>query len=63
MESNFAMCRWHTPISSERTAFSRHSSRLLPMAMTSPVAFIWVPSLLLAEVNLSKGKRGSFATT
>ena len=37
-------------------------SKLLPMAMTSPVAFIWVPRVRLAVVNLSKGRRGIFST-
>ena len=32
------------------------------MAMTSPVAFIWVPRVRLAVVNLSKGRRGIFST-
>ena len=33
------------------------------MAMTSPVAFIWVPSLRLAPANFSKGHLGNFTTT
>ncbi len=50
--------RWSAPISRERTAFRRDSSRVRPMAITSPVAFIWLPNLRLAEANLSKGQRG-----
>ena len=34
-----------------------------PTAITSPVAFICVPSLWLAPANLSKGKRGILVTT
>ncbi len=33
------------------------------MAITSPVAFICVPRVRLASVNLSKGQRGIFVTT
>ena len=33
------------------------------IAMTSPVAFIWLPRLRSAPGNLSNGKRGSFTTT
>ena len=33
------------------------------MPMTSPVAFIWVPRRFGAVGNLSKAKRGNFATT
>ena len=33
------------------------------MAMTSPVAFIWVPSLRLAPWNFSNGHFGNFTTT
>ena len=60
---NFGSQRCCAPISSERTDLSRHSSSVLPMPMTSPVAFICVPSVLAAVENLSNGKRGSFATT
>ena len=63
MASREFMCRWHTPVSRERMAVSRHSSSVEPMDMTSPVAFIWVLSRLEAEENLSKGKRGTLATT
>ena len=38
--SNFAMWKWHTPVSKERTDFKKHSSRVEPMPITSPVAFI-----------------------
>ena len=63
MSVNFSIYRWSTPISSDRTAFRRLSSIVRPMLMTSPVAFICVPSLFCAEVNLSNGKRGIFVTT
>jgi hypothetical protein len=33
------------------------------MAITSPVAFIWLPSVRSAVGNLSNGKRGSLTTT
>ena len=36
------------PSSVEETAFIMACSKLLPMAMTSPVAFIWVPRDLSA---------------
>jgi hypothetical protein len=48
--------------SRERTAFSRASSMQRPMAITSPVDFIWVPILRSAVRNLSKGHRGTFMT-
>ena len=63
MAVNLGRLRWCAPFSSERTDFSMHSSRLAPMPMTSPVAFIWVPSRLGAVANLSKGNRGNLATT
>jgi hypothetical protein len=33
------------------------------MAITSPVAFIWLPSAGPRAGNLSNGKRGSLTTT
>ena len=48
--------------SRERMAFISAPSKELAMAMTSPVAFIWVPRVRLAVVNLSKGRRGIFST-
>lgn len=53
---------WQTPVSSERTALSSDSSIVRPMDITSPVAFICVPSLFDASENLSKGKRATFVT-
>ncbi|OQB27862.1 MAG: hypothetical protein BWY13_00118 [Euryarchaeota archaeon ADurb.Bin190] len=50
-------------ISRERMAFCMDSSRLLPMAITSPVDFMAVVRLLLARTNLSNGQRGIFVTT
>ncbi len=49
-------------ISAPRTAFSTAISKLVPMDMTSPVAFIWVPSLRSAFGNLSKGHFGNLTT-
>ena len=43
-------------------AFISAPSKEFPMAITSPVAFIWVPRVRLAVVNLSKGRRGSLST-
>ena len=60
--SNFGLWTWQTPVSRERTDFRKHSDSVLPMPMTSPVAFIWVPRVFGAVANLSKGKRGNFAT-
>ncbi|CUP54080.1 Uncharacterised protein [Flavonifractor plautii] len=51
-----------TGSSRERMAFISAPSKELPMAITSPVAFIWVPRVRLAVVNLSKGRRGSLST-
>ena len=56
--SNFSM-----RVSRERIAFNRLSSKVLPTLITSPVAFICVPSFRFASVNLSNGKRGIFVTT
>jgi len=39
------------------------ASMVRPSAMTSPVAFIWVPRLRSARANLSNGQRGILATT
>ena len=50
-------------ISAPRTAFIRAISKVAAMAMTSPVAFIWVPSFRLEPANLSKGHLGTFTTT
>ena len=57
------MCRWLTPISSERTAFKRLSSIVRPMAITSPVAFICVDRVLELPSSLSNGKRAILVTT
>ena len=62
-ESNFSICRWFLLSSSERIALSRLSSNVRPTLMTSPVAFIWVESVLCAAGNLSNGKRGILVTT
>ena len=63
ISTNLFILKWETPISSERTDFSRHSARFEPMPITSPVAFICVPSSFDALANLSNGNLGSFATT
>ena len=49
-------------ISIERTAFIIAPSKELEMDMTSPVAFICVPSVLSAKTNLSNGQRGNLMT-
>ena len=46
VSSGVSRLRWE--ISAPRTAFISASSKVRPMAMTSPVAFIWVPSVRLA---------------
>ena len=51
------------PISAPRTAFISAISNEGAMAMTSPVAFICVPSFRLALENLSNGQRGNLTTT
>ena len=51
------------PISAPRTAFISAISNEGAMAMTSPVAFICVPSFRLAPENLSNGQRGNLTTT
>ena len=51
------------PTSRERTAFWRAPTKERSMAMTSPVAFIWVPMLRSPRGNLSKGQRGILTTT
>ncbi|MBA1343651.1 MAG: hypothetical protein C5S52_08660 [ANME-2 cluster archaeon] len=50
-------------MSSERTALRSASSIVRPIAITSPVLFIAVVSVLSAVTNLSKGHLGIFATT
>ena len=50
------------PTSRERIAFWRADSNVRPMAITSPVAFICVPTVRSAVTNLSKGQRGIFTT-
>jgi len=49
--------------SSERSAFAIAPSNVRAMAITSPVDFIWVPSVRSAPGNLSNGQRGIFTTT
>ena len=62
-------CSWSShrsvrrPTSSDRTAFCSADSKVRPIAMTSPVAFICVPRVRLPAPNLSKGQRGIFTTT
>ena len=50
------------PNSSERTAFVSAPSKVRSMAITSPVAFICVPSWRSPSANLSNGQRGIFTT-
>ena len=54
--------RLSSPTSAPRTAFISAISKLGAMAMTSPVAFICVPSVRLASANLSKGHFGILTT-
>ena len=55
--------KWCTPYSSDLIALSKDSSKVLPIAITSPVAFIWVPRYLSPSPNLSNGNLGIFVTT
>ena len=50
------------PTSSERTAFCSAASNERSIAITSPVAFICVPSDRSPAPNLSNGQRGIFTT-
>ena len=61
--SVFFRLRESIPISAPRTAFINAISKLGAMAMTSPVAFIWVPREREASANLSKGHFGILTTT
>ena len=56
------VCRPSHLISTDVSAFSKALSKLLHKDMTSPVAFICVPSTRDAVLNLSKGQRGYFTT-
>ena len=51
------------PISAPRTAFRSAAGNDGAIAMTSPVAFICVPSLREEPWSLSNGHFGSFTTT
>ena len=55
--------RWMLPISRDLTPLRMASSNVRPMAMVSPVDFIWVPRCLSTVRNLSKGHLGTFRTT
>lgn len=52
-----------SPISAPRTALRSAASKVGAIAMTSPVAFICVPSLRDAPANLSNGHFGNLTTT
>ena len=52
-----------SPISAPRTAFISAISKPGAMDMTSPVAFIWVPRVRAAPLNLSNGHLGTLTTT
>ena len=54
--------RLSTCCSRERIAFIRPPSKLSEILITSPVAFICVVSVLLAEMNLSNGSLGILTT-
>ena len=51
------------PSSSERTPLRKASWKVRPMAITSPIDFIWVVSVRSASGNFSKFHRGIFTTT
>ena len=55
--------RERPPTSSDRTAFCSEASNVRSIAITSPVAFICVPSERSPAPNLSKGQRGILVTT
>ena len=55
--------RERPPNSRERTALPKAASKLRSIAITSPVAFIWVPVRRSPSGNLSNGQRGIFTTT
>ena len=50
------------PCSSDAQALRNASSKFLPIAITSPVDFIEVPSVRSAVLNLSNGQRGILTT-
>ncbi len=58
-----AALRVSRDISAPLTAFIIPSSKLLPIAITSPVAFICVPKVRGEPANLSNGHLGSLTTT
>ena len=61
--SGASQSRARPPISSARTAFWMAASKVRSIAITSPVAFIWVPLRIRSPSgNLSKGQRGIFTT-
>ena len=49
--------------SNERIAFISPASKVGAIAITSPVAFIWVPKSRSAVKNLLNGHLGIFTTT
>ncbi len=49
--------------SRDLTALRRAASKLFPIAITSPVAAIWVPKLLISLWSLSNGHFGILRTT
>ena len=50
-------------LQADRIAFSSAGPNSRPMAIASPVAFIWTPRRAIASGNLSNGQRGSLTTT
>ena len=63
MFSNLGWLSVSSEISAPRTAFMIACSKEVPIAMTSPVAFMREPSVRPAYRNLSKGHLGSLTTT
>ena len=51
------------PARGPRSALLSAAPKVRSIAITSPVAFIWLPRLRSAVGNLSNGKRGSLTTT
>ena len=50
------------PFSNDLTAFCKADSKFLSIAITSPVAFIWVPKERSPSRNLSNGHLGILTT-
>ena len=60
---NFGWSKEYFPISKLLIPFNNADSKLAPIAITSPVAIIFVPNSLSAVKNLSNGHFGILTTT